>query len=130
MDTNLDLSHLKERAVTSKEGSKRLAELGMPQISLFWWNVNVEDDNKSALNYNEKFIENGHWKNYAAFTIDELGSIIKMIRLEDIKFPPDLSNDESSSEEIHERMFNVHYWEELLIWLIENKKIELVAASS
>src|SRR5579872_5045406 len=103
---NLDIATLKMNAVTTLDGSKRLFELGVPQHSMFFWNVSLDDPAKTALNFNEKFVENGHWKNYSAFTTLELGYWLNMVELEGMVWPDGLDLGKMSSDEVQRSVFN------------------------
>ena len=113
-----------DKQVTSLDLSRRLKELGVKQESYFYWLEVVDDFNVSPklVTYKPKnrigeykTTKEGKWeeKGYSAYTVAELGEIIK----------PHIKKIEVKA--VDENIFDPDYWAKMLIYLVENNLINL-----
>lgn len=116
-----------ENQVTSLELSKRLKELGVKQESLFWWwqdyyGVGAKEP---FLKDHEPHNPKGGWKYCSAFTVAELGEMLK-----DAPHPanpnfaaplPEWSDKNGWSNEYVYALTEADARAKMLIYLIENK---------
>lgn len=72
-----------EKQLCSLEPARKLAELGVPQESLFWWRLDIVDGVWYASNW-EGLKEHAH---YSAYTCAELGEMLPFkIDLKDLSY--------------------------------------------
>lgn len=112
-----------ENQVCSLELSKKLKELGVKQLSVFYWNI---EENK-VLFYPEKKLINLLY-NISAFTVAELGEMlpdyVELSKVQNIHLATVYSDDngtENNVSVIGETEANVRA--QILIYLIENNLI-------
>lgn len=66
-----------KKQVCNQVLSKRLAELGVKQESLFWWKVDLLNDGQNThICFQDKITGNLTWDFYSAFTVAELGEML------------------------------------------------------
>jgi hypothetical protein len=66
-----------EQQVCSLDLAKRLKELGVHQISLFWWQFWLERPEDVALRYKDDRFGHRDVQDISAFTVAELGEMLK-----------------------------------------------------
>lgn len=110
-----------EQQVSSLELSRRLNELGVPQNSLFYWHRNLETGYYlSRPDFYANGVKEGYlWEAFSAFTVAELGAILKKYcTLKQLHFQADVAARGGY-------LFDADFWAFFLIYLIENGLITL-----
>lgn len=120
-----------EQQVCSLELAKKLKELGVKQESYFahykfneQWELAVQC-NRGFFRFRDMAIippSDGHIEFIAAFTVAELGEILKLY-LPNIKDLPEEFSD--AIDEGWDWIFSSDYWAKMLIYLLEHKIINL-----
>lgn len=97
------------------------------RTAAFYWNVNLDDDSKTTLDFKERVIDNGHLKSYPAYTLSEIGEFIKanhaVFDNTPEGLPDELNMNKMEKEQIVAKTFDPNFWGSILKFAIEQKLI-------